>query len=303
MNGIDISNWQNGINLNNIQADFVIMKATEGTYYNDAGMENFYSKAKASNKLRGLYHFASGTAGATSEANFFIKKVKPYINDCILCLDWEAGALSKGPSYAKEFMDTVYQLTGQRCFIYMSKSTCTSYNWSNVAPLYPLWVAQYASNNHIYSYQENPWSNNNNYGAWTSPAIFQYTDKGHLTGWNGCLDFDKCFLTKEEWLKYQNQDPQTSDPVLEQIAKQVIQGKWGNGEDRKNRLINAGYDYYEIQKIVNNILNKPQTDLTEIAKQVIQGKWGNSEERKQKLTNAGYNYEEVQKIVNNLLRN
>ena len=30
LKGIDISNWQNGINLNAIDADFVIVKATEG---------------------------------------------------------------------------------------------------------------------------------------------------------------------------------------------------------------------------------------------------------------------------------
>lgn len=40
----------------------------------------------------------------------------------------------------------------------------------------------------------------------------------------------------------------------EQIAKEVILGRWGNGLDRKNRLTEAGYDYYSIQKIVNELL-------------------------------------------------
>lgn len=40
----------------------------------------------------------------------------------------------------------------------------------------------------------------------------------------------------------------------EQLAREVIQGKWGNGLERKNRLIDAGYDYYSIQKIVNELL-------------------------------------------------
>ena len=40
----------------------------------------------------------------------------------------------------------------------------------------------------------------------------------------------------------------------EVIAKEVIQGKWGNGADRKNRLTAAGYDYKEIQSIVNKLL-------------------------------------------------
>lgn len=38
------------------------------------------------------------------------------------------------------------------------------------------------------------------------------------------------------------------------IVNEVIAGKWGNGIDRRRRLINAGYDYFEIQKEVNNIL-------------------------------------------------
>ena len=34
----------------------------------------------------------------------------------------------------------------------------------------------------------------------------------------------------------------------------MIAGKWGNGEDRKNRLTQAGYDYYAVQSIVNQKL-------------------------------------------------
>lgn len=39
-----------------------------------------------------------------------------------------------------------------------------------------------------------------------------------------------------------------------EIAKEVIAGKWGNGADRKKRLIAAGYDYYAVQKKVNELL-------------------------------------------------
>lgn len=37
----------------------------------------------------------------------------------------------------------------------------------------------------------------------------------------------------------------------DEIATEVINGKWGNGADRKNALTNAGYDYAAIQSIVN----------------------------------------------------
>lgn len=38
---------------------------------------------------------------------------------------------------------------------------------------------------------------------------------------------------------------------LDEIAKEVISGKWGNGEERKQRLTEAGYDYEAIRSLVN----------------------------------------------------
>lgn len=41
---------------------------------------------------------------------------------------------------------------------------------------------------------------------------------------------------------------------LEEIAKEVIRGNWGNGEDRKVALEKAGYNYDEVQAKVNELL-------------------------------------------------
>ncbi len=41
---------------------------------------------------------------------------------------------------------------------------------------------------------------------------------------------------------------------VEEIAKEVIQGKWGSGADRKKRLEAAGYSYSEVQAAVNRSL-------------------------------------------------
>lgn len=53
--------------------------------------------------------------------------------------------------------------------------------------------------------------------------------------------------------------PGVTDEVLsvEQAAHEVITGLWGNGEERKTRLTEAGYDYAEVQALVNKILNTP----------------------------------------------
>ena len=46
----------------------------------------------------------------------------------------------------------------------------------------------------------------------------------------------------------------TTKKSNEEVAKEVIQGKWGNGTERKQRLTDAGYNYSTIQKIVNQLL-------------------------------------------------
>lgn len=97
----------------------------------------------------------------------------------------------------------------------------------------------------------------------------------------------------------------TATKSVTEVAKEVIAGEWGNGEDRKNRLKAAGYDYEKVQAQVNALLNGSTAatkSVTEVAKEVIAGKWGNGEDRKKRLTAAGYNYNEVQNKVNELLK-
>jgi len=96
----------------------------------------------------------------------------------------------------------------------------------------------------------------------------------------------------------------TPSKSVEEVAKEVINGKWGNGDARKTALENAGYNYSEVQAKVNELLKSSGTatkSITEIAKEVIAGKWGNGADRKTKLTAAGYDYSAVQKKVNQLL--
>ena len=98
--------------------------------------------------------------------------------------------------------------------------------------------------------------------------------------------------------------PQPQLKPIDEVAKEVIRGEWGNGEDRKARLTQAGYDYNVIQARANEML-RPQPQLKsvdEIAREVIRGKWGNGAERKNRLAQAGYDYNAVQKRVNQLMR-
>lgn len=94
-------------------------------------------------------------------------------------------------------------------------------------------------------------------------------------------------------------NPTTS---IEQIAQEVIQGAWGNGDSRKSAITSAGYDYSKVQQKVNEILSgKSKKTIDQIAKEVIQGKWGVGQSRKDQLAKAGYDYSAIQKRVNELL--
>ena len=99
----------------------------------------------------------------------------------------------------------------------------------------------------------------------------------------------------------------TNSSNLESIAREVINGKWGNGTERMNRLANAGYNASAVQQKVNEMLTGKSTTIDNaiierIAREVILGKWGNGEMRKKRLVEAGYNYTEIQKKVNELLK-
>lgn len=49
---------------------------------------------------------------------------------------------------------------------------------------------------------------------------------------------------------------EADDDELTRLAKECINGKWGNGRTRRNKLTKAGYDYEEVQSVVNEIIEK-----------------------------------------------
>lgn len=61
-------------------------------------------------------------------------------------------------------------------------------------------------------------------------------------------------VSKSDVAKYTGEST-TSKKSNEEVAKEVIDGKWGNGEERKNRLTQAGYNYSDVQAIVNKLLS------------------------------------------------
>ena len=258
LKGCDLSHWQSNFDAFN-SVDFAIIKATEGVGYVDPACDKLYQKAKKSGKLLGVYHFARPDLNnsAIAEADWFIKNIQGYIKEAILVLDWESGYLGN-VEWAKAFLDRVQEKTGIKALLYASRSPINSFNWSSVANAdYGLWVADYGTN----TGQEctKPvvkW--------WPFYILWQYTSRGRVAGYNGDVDLNNFYGDAEVWRKYATSSKTASKPAdpkptptkktNEQLAEEVLEGKWDNGEARKKKLTEAGYDYQAVQDIVNKKL-------------------------------------------------
>lgn len=277
LKGIDISHHQDGINIASLDVDFVIAKATEGVGYTDNCCDKFYQAAKNAGKKLGVYHFARPDLGnsAIDEADYFLKETTGYHKEAILVLDWESGDLTN-VSWAKAWLDRVKEKTGVKPVIYMSASVMSSADWSSVVNAdYGLWVANYGANDG--TPQESVFDR---YPLkyWTFYALWQYTSKGRLAGYNGNLDLNYFSGDKTAWDKYAGGSPSTgntskpTEKSIDELAQEVISGKYGNGDARKQAL---GSRYDEVQARVNEILGvnnvvyytvQKNDNLTKIAK-------------------------------------
>ena len=262
LNGIDISNWQRGIDLSKVPCDFVIAKATEGIGYVDKSCDVFIQQAKRLGKKLGFYHFARPRNDAVREAQYFYNNTKNYFGEAIPILDWEAENKSD-VAWAKRWLDEVHRLSGLKPVIYMSESVVNSYDWSSVANAdYGLWVAKYRDNNPDYNYNMANAGSRPRVKWWKFYCMWQWTSSGRLNGYGGNLDCNVFYGDVSTWDKYAGKSGTTqpvkpTQPVKksnEEIANEVINGAWGNGEDRKNRLTQAGYNYTVIQAIVNKLM-------------------------------------------------
>ena len=66
---------------------------------------------------------------------------------------------------------------------------------------------------------------------------------------------DKAGYHRRNWQKRVNRIMKTI-PIAESLAQEVLAGKWGNGNVRKERLELVGYDYRIVQDKVNEIVKK-----------------------------------------------
>ena len=290
----------------------VVIKATGGTcIYQGDTFVPWADWCIEHNVPWGFYHFLDDdlrNSSGKAEAEFFVSKTKQYFGKGIPVADFEGQAKNLGLKYLLEFLDTVFALTGVRPMLYCSQGLANQADMQTIAKNYPLWVAQYADYAPMYEFTDNPWTRGSVW-PWTHEAMRQYTSQMYLPGWRSHLDANLFYGDRAEWDKLVGgtpvYPPAMGQKTIDDIAREVIDGKWGNGNNRIQRLTDAGWDYSKVQDRVNEILGarpkKTAETVTTIAREVIGGKWGNGAVRRLRLRLAGYDPDAVQKEVNRII--
>lgn len=300
MNGIDISNWQNGINLDAVPYDFIIAKATQGKTYVSPDCARQVEQARARGKLFGVYHYIDGS-GAIGEADFFIDNIKNWVGEGMLCLDWESNQNSAwgNEDYLRQVAQRVIDRTGIPPVIYVQQSRMAQVKPIAGALNCALWIAQYANMNAT-GYQDAPW----NEGAY-SCAIRQYSSCGRLSGYSGNLDLNKAYMDAAAWKKYANPSggasapsPAPSKPSASAPSGSTLDLVYHivtndiNGDARRDY---CGSRYDEVQGFINDTHDASASTL---AKWIRAGKYGNNPVRQTVIEACGGKYREAQDIIN-----
>lgn len=339
---IDISHWQAGLPVATVVKHGglggVVVKATEGLSFTDKSCDDFVQQCITTGVPFGFYHFARNN-DASAEADYFRNQTRGYEGKGIPILDWEDG---QSIAWVNEFVERYHALTDVWPWVY---GNAWRFNQGTVNTNCGRWVAGYPKNGITdINYGLNndcPYGVNNGL-----VCAWQFSSSVRIAGYNGNLDGDVFYGDAAAWAKYAGASgtapaptPQPSaDPsgTTLDLVVGVMQGKYGNGETRKQALcgryqevqdfinhidqastqmladevrqgkygngdirkIVLGGRYDEVMAVVNDNSGK---SIDELAQEVIRGKWGNNPERRQRLEAAGYDYNAIQARVNELL--
>lgn len=248
--GIDVSVWNGTIDFAKVKKagiEFVIIRSGYGRLASqkDTRFESYYAGAKKAGLKIGSYwySYAHSVAEARLEAKACLACIKGKSFDLPIYFDMEEGSqFSLGytavTNMALAFCEEI-EKAGYKAGVYSNT------NWfSNVLSKktiqqkgYSIWHAQWSSS------------------AVTNCDVWQYADNGKVSGISGNVDMNVCYTSFGASKPAATTKPTTTKKKTnEQIAQEVIDGKWGNGDDRKKKLTEAGYSYAEVQALVNKKL-------------------------------------------------
>lgn len=294
---LDVSSYQPDIDYKKVakNVDGVVLRCGV-TYWGkqtpaeDKCFDKHYEGFKTAGVPVGAYYYsaADSVEKAQEEAAFTLSLLDGKQFELPIYFDCECeermGKLSRA---ALTEICTVYCDTLEKAGYFVGIYANTNYfrnrlEYAQLAKRFTLWLADYRGDNADKLLCRDVW---------------QYTDSGKVPGINGNVDLNECYrgFTAEIKKAGLNGFKKAEKKPIAKIVEEILAGEWGNGEQRKNRLIASGYDYDEVQDAVNDEI------ITICAKAVIRGLYGNGVERTIRLKKAGYDPEKVQQRVNELL--
>ncbi len=192
--GVDVYNGTGTINWASVKSagvSFAFLKATQGTYYQDASYASFRAAANAQGIVIGAYHFADPNTtptvadNAIAQANYFYAFAKPAKGDIQMVCDWETNSNSMSAAnmgaWLTAFCGQIQTLTHTPATIYVSPSFWTDNmpsGWTN--PNCALWIANWQTSSPSIPA---PWSS-------SGYAFWQFNDCNTVSGISGVCDVD-----------------------------------------------------------------------------------------------------------------
>ena len=239
--GVDLSYCQEGISfpaLKKAGVKFAIIRAGFSTK-KDVTMDKFVADCRKYGIDYGFYwySYAMNVGQAQTEAEKCIEVIKNLSPTYPVFFDMEEkkqiSVLNTEirTKMAIAFCEKIRQ-AGFKPGVYANPSFMENYyDKSRIVGKYDIWLAHWTNSPDClssFSYGQTMWQ-------WGLDRIGGYD-----------VDGDICFC------EYVNPTPVKK--TVEQLAKEVIRGDWGNGAERKQKLTAAGYDYSAVQKRVNKLL-------------------------------------------------
>lgn len=290
--GIDISTWQGGYPYEKATKNgvkFAIIRAGFSTT-KDNYFEEHYKNAKAQGWGVGAYWYSYATSveQAKKEANFFLETIKGKEFDYPIYLDIEDNTiLNKTDKITRDNIVKAYGDIIEGAGYYFG--VYTNVNWYNnyisgktLSKKYDWWIAKWGGTRPnidcgMWQFQVG------NIAGWQTDQNYAYKDYPSIIKNNGLNGFTKPNTP------IQPVNP-TPTKTIEELAQEVLQGLWGNGEERYQRLTEAGYNYDLVQQEVNRILSE-QNKTLKVGDKVQIIDYGNSQASGKGYTAYGIGYQ------------
>lgn len=249
---IDVSEHQGKIDWEKAMyhIDGAILRCGYGSDYEEQDDEQFRRNAYECTRLGipfgvYLYSYAKSVEQAKSEAAHALRLIKPYKLSYPVYLDLEESGTAEGAVERAIAFGDIIEEAGYWCGIYANL-----YWWEVILKKglerFTKWVAQY---NVACEYDGK------------NLDIWQFTSKGNVPGIYGNVDVNECYRDfpleiagKGTVRPIYIPAPKPIFKSVSELVEEVLDGKWGNGDDRKEKLTTAGYDYEAVQNAVNKKL-------------------------------------------------